>query len=156
TLVKGTGRWRGSQQTHDRLKKTPDRSQAQPLPGQAEAGAVRCRFPRPEPTAILEDLPDGQIGKQTHGQHDPKDHLACQAAAAAIETAGVQEGLSNILWTDNLLKQEQAVQHMPSFPSRQQTQIGIHPRHSLPDFLVLVKLKLSGGCDLCFVKRYWA
>ena len=45
-------------------------------------------------------------------------------------------------------KQEQAVQDPSRLAGRQQTQVLVHLRHSLPDTCVRDKHKVSGGCDL--------
>src|SRR5207253_822208 len=112
----------------------------------------------------LEDLADGHLGEDAHGQDQPAGDLEGQGAAAAVQAAGVAEHLQKLAWGDNLLQEEQAVEDALALTQRQGALplcpgflhpcccllrfllLGLH-RGLLGD-LVLSKPKLPRGCDL--------
>lgn len=115
---------------------------------------MRGGFAGAKASGVLEDLSDGQVGEDSHSQDDPEDDLAGQSAATAVEASGILQGLPDLLGSDNLFQQKQAVQNASRLANGEHTQFLIHLGHSLPETCVGDKHKVSGGCDLCFVKRY--
>ncbi len=63
-----------------------------------------------EPSGELEDLTDGHVGEQAHGQDDPADDLMSQSAASRVDASGGRESLSDVLGPDNVLESGQAIQ----------------------------------------------
>ena len=85
----------GGQRSGDVGEEVPHRGDPQPLPRHAEAGAMGRRFADTKATGMLEDLADGQVGQQSHGEHHPKDDLMGQGAAAGVDPPGVRQRLSD-------------------------------------------------------------
>jgi hypothetical protein len=93
---------------HEQLAEAAQGRQAEPLACLAQAGAVRGSVVGTQAAGILEDLSEGQLGKDSHGQDHPEDDFAAEKAAAAVKAAGSVQGLLNVLGADNL-QQQQAV-----------------------------------------------
>src|SRR5437868_1783741 len=58
-----------------------------------------------EAAAVLEDLTQGQLGEDAHGQDHPTGDLESHGAAAGVEASGVLEDLQDLAPGDNLLQQ---------------------------------------------------
>ena len=108
-----------------------------------------------EATRMLEDLADGQVRQQSHGEHDPQDDLMGQGASAGIDPSGVLECLSNGVGWDNLIQSRQSIEHPPRRIGRQRALSWLHPRHSLLGALLVGNPKVTGGCDLRLFQRPW-
>ena len=132
----------------------PHRRHAQPLTGDAEAGAVRRLLAFAEPPGGLEDLSDRQIGQQPHGQHHPQDDLVRQPTAARIDPASGRERLLNVLGADHLFESRQSIQNPARVVGRQRAMSLWHASHSLLGALLVRKPKITGGCDLRLFQRY--
>ena len=148
-------RLRPGQGTNDLEEQVPHRRHAQPLTGDAEAGAVRRLLAFAEPPGGLEDLSDRQIGQQPHGQHHPQDDLVRQPTAARIDPAGGRERLLNVLGADHLFESRQSIQNPARVIGRQRAMSLWHASHSLLGALLVGKPKVTGGCDLRLFQRYW-
>ena len=133
----------------------PHRRHAQPLTGDAEAGAVRRLLAFAEPPGGLEDLSDRQIGQQPHGQHHPQDDLVRQPTAARIDPASGRERLLNVLGADHLFESRQSIQNPARVVGRQRAMSLWHASQSLLGALLVGKPKVTGGCDLRLFQRYW-
>ena len=136
-------------------EQVPHRRHAQPLTGDAEAGAVRRLFAFAEPPGGLEDLSDRQIGQQPHGQHHPQDDLVRQPTLRRIDPASGREHLLNVLGADHLFESRQSIQNPARVVGRQRAMSLWHASHSLLGALLVGKPKVTGGCDLRLFQRYW-
>ena len=116
---------------------------------------MRRRFTDAEAAGVLEDLPDGQLGQQSHGEHHPKDDLMGQGTFAGIDSSGGLKRLSNGLGWDNLFQSRQSIKHPPRRIGRQRALSSLHLGHSLLGVLESGKPKVTGGCDLRLFQRYW-
>ena len=154
-VVESAGRLPRGQRAHGALEQAAYGCQTEALARNAQAGAVGRRFAGLQASRRFEDLPDRQVGPDAHGQDDPKDHLAGQDTSTAVKTGGVLQGLLNAIGSDNLFEEQQPIENPSCLICRQQATSLSH-RHSLPETQVLSKLKVSDGCDLRFVQRYWA
>ena len=64
------------------VEQVPYRLNPQPLPRDAEARAMGRVFAVAKPPGPLEDLPDRQIGEQSHREHDPQCDFVSQNATS--------------------------------------------------------------------------
>jgi hypothetical protein len=79
----------------DALEEQARRGDAQALARAAEGGAVRCVLVVVE-AAGLEDLADGHLGEEAHGQDHLAGDLEGEGASAGVEAAGVLEDLQDV------------------------------------------------------------
>ena len=126
----------------------PHRHHAQPLTGDAEAGAMWRLLALAEPPGGLEDLSDRQIGQQPHRQHHPQDDLVRQPAAACIDPARGCERLLNVLGSDHLFESRQSIEDPARVIGRQRAMSWWHASHRLLGALLVGKPKVTGGYDL--------
>ena len=111
----------------------------------------------------LENLADGQVGQNAHGQHHPASDLKGQHAASSVKVASDFEDLQYFVLGDNLFEKEQFVEYPASLPFGQGALTMLRLRGPLPGLLrlraisthrgfpgseVLSKPKLPGGRDL--------
>src|SRR5438309_4000232 len=153
--VEGPGRLGPRQGMNDRLEEPADRGDAQALPGHAQAGPMRGRLAEAESAGVLEDLADGQLGQDPHGQDHPADDLMGQLATARIEPSRRPEGLADGLGGDNLFESRQAIQDPPRRIGWQGAMSSWHASLGLLVAWVLSKPKVTRGRDLRLFRRYW-
>ena len=101
-VIEGTQRLRGGQRFDNQLKDLSDRFHSQALTCLAEVATRGCFVPWLHTTRVFEDLTNGQIGKYTHGQHNPEHDTARQPAGALVGSVRVQQSLLNNRLRDNL------------------------------------------------------
>jgi hypothetical protein len=100
-------------------------------------------FALTEPPGMLEDLPDWQVGKQSHREHNPNDDFMSQPTASGIDSAGDGERLLNVFGTDNLFQSRQPIHDPARFLGRQRTSSLMHASRSLLVASVWYKPKVT-------------
>ena len=155
-VVERPRRSRPGQGSNDLGEQMPHRCHAQPLTGDAEAGAMGRLLALAQPPGVFEDLSDRQIGQQPHRQYHPQNDLVSQPTASRIDPASGRERLLNVRGADNLFQSRQAIQNPARVIGRQRAMSLWHASHSLLGALLVRKPKVTEGCDLRLFQRYWA
>src|SRR5262249_10835212 len=118
-LVEGARGVRAGQGPGQALEEQADRRRAEAPACLAQGGAVGVPVLRHQAAGGLEDLADGQLGEDTHGQDQPAADLEGQGATPRVEAAGVAEGLQHLPSGDNLFQKQQPVEHSAGLPGWQ-------------------------------------
>ena len=153
-VVERPRRSRPGQGSNDLGEQMPHRCHAQPLTGDAEAGAMGRLLALAQPPGVFEDLSDRQIGQQPHRQYHPQNDLVSQPTASRIDPASGRERLLNVRGADNLFQSRQAIQNPARVIGRQRAMSLWHASHSLLGALLVRKPKVTEGCDLRLFQRY--
>jgi hypothetical protein len=153
--VEGARRLGSGQGADDLGKQVLQRFDAESLPGLAQGGPPGGLLLVTTKARAFEDLADGQVGQQAHGQDEVKHDIVGQDAIGGVQAAGRVEGLAELLRGDNLIEARQAIKYPACVIRGQRPQSVACHCHSLPAILVLLnKHKIAGGCDLWRSERY--
>jgi hypothetical protein len=109
---------------------------------------MRRWFADAKSTSVLEDLSNGQLGEDSHGEHHRKDDSVGQGAFSGIDPSGGLKCLLDRFGWDNLFQSRQSIEDPPRLIGRQGALDSVHQRHSLLGALLVGKPKVTGGCDV--------
>jgi hypothetical protein len=84
-----------------------------------------------EPPGVFEDLPDRQVGQQTHREHHPEDDFVRQETRAGVDPSGRRQRLSKFVGSDNLFQSRQPIQNPARLIGRQRAMSLWHASYGL-------------------------